>query len=48
VLSKALLKPEITNKQLKHVIFDTGVFFLFAVLLVFAGAALEVYIFPLF
>ena len=47
VLSKALLQPNISDKQLKHVLFDTGVFFAFSLLLVLFGGFLEVYVFPL-
>lgn len=47
VLSKALLRSDISDKQLKHVIFDTGIFFIIANILVFVGGWMEVYIFPI-
>lgn len=46
VLSKSLMKNKITNKQLKHVLFDTAMFFIMAIMLVFVGGLLEVYVFP--
>jgi uncharacterized membrane protein SpoIIM required for sporulation len=47
VLSKALLRSDINEKQLKHVLFDSGMFFLLSIVLVFFSGWLEVYIFPL-
>lgn len=48
VLSKSLLKNKITEKQLKHVLFDAGVFFILSMILVLLGGFMEVYVFPLF
>lgn len=46
VLSKSMLKDKINKKQMKHVLFDASVFFLFSLILVFLGGILEVYVFP--